>query len=308
LPNANPLPPQANPELLPAESAVGIPISENIGSLSIGDIGSPAIITANAVPSDSPPFPLNHARILYANLLIGSTVAASVGSDESDTLIPNTADRWTFTASGGDDTITFTLSANDDFDTICIGSHNLGDLGATVTAQYDDDETGTFTDFTAAKNPLNNTSIMFHIGTAVDARRIRIKISGASGAGYIGSIYAGIALQMQRPFFSGHSPINLSAVTDYYSSRTESGNFIGREIRSREFQTSVDWSNLDDLWYRTYFQPFVISAKTLPFYFAWNLLEHPDDVGYCMTNDDIKPSYIGIRDLLAVGFDLVGLA
>ena len=189
----------------------------------------------------------------------------------------------------------------------CIGSHNLGTNSYSVGVQYDTTTSGSFVAFKSGQSPSKDTAIMFHRLSTVSVRRLKVLCSG-SGSSFIGSIYAGVAMQMQRPFFAGHTPINLSAVTDYYSSRTESGNFIGREIRSREFSTSASWNNIGDTWYRAYFQPFVESAKILPFYFAWNLDQHPTDVGYCMTSADISPSYSGTRDLFSVSFDLVGLA
>jgi len=294
------------PVSVPASAAVDIAIPVDITESAAIDLAVPVAISANALDPELPPFALNHARILYDNLLLISSVITSSGLNGGFTLIPNTAQRWTFTATASQ-SIKFTLPDNLDIDTVCIGAHNLGDLGATVTAFYDTDLTDPFTQLAPLKVVTNNNSIMFHIDTAVSARRIQINITDASGPAYIGSIYAGIALQMQRPFYSGHSPITLSASTTYFSSRSESGAFIGREIRKREYQTSAAWKNITDTWYRAYFQPFVLSAKTLPFYFAWNLLEHSSDVAYCITNADISPSYQGNRDLMQVGFDMIGV-
>ena len=86
---------------------------------------------------------------------------------------------------------------------------------------------------------------------------------------------------------------------------TEGGNFVGEQIRRMGFNTSVSFSNLENDWYRFYFQPFVIHARTLPYYFAWNLSQYPLDVGYCKTSADISPAY-GTRDTFDVGFDMVG--
>jgi len=85
---------------------------------------------------------------------------------------------------------------------------------------------------------------------------------------------------------------------------TEGGNIIGTNIRRIGYSSSASWSNLENDWYRTYFQPFVISARTLPFYFAWNLSQYALDVGYCSTDEDITPSYSGTLDYFNVGFDM----
>ena len=114
--------------------------------------------------------------------------------------------------------------------------------------------------------------------------------------------------EMMRPFYGGHSPAVLSKRTDFYSSDSESGNFIGVQVRRRALESNADWKNLADTWYRAYFVPFLNTAETLPFYFAWNLLEHPTDVAYCKNVTDISPTYQGSRDLMSVGIPLIGIA
>ena len=266
------------------------------------DVSVPNVISATAVDPESPPFALNHARILYDSLLGQSSVAVTGGTNGNYTLIPNTAQRYTFTNT---QTITYTLPSNVSIDTFCVGSHNLS--GQSLAVNYSSATTGGFTSFAPSQSPTTNNATMFHIATAVSVRRIQLVITG-TGSFYIGSIYAGVALQMMRPFYGGHSPAVLSKRTDFYSSDTESGNFIGVQVRRRALESNADWKNLPDTWYRAYFVPFLNTAETLPFYFAWNLLEHPTDVAYCKNVTDISPTYQGNRDLMSVGIPLVGIA
>ena len=262
---------------------------------------TPVIVNSVALPASNPPYALNHARILYDSLLIGSSVATSAGANGNLVLVPNTADRWAFTAGGS---ITFTLPTAVNMDSVAIGAHNLGSTNHVVSVEYSSSDAGAFSTFKVSQTPADDTAMMFHNTSSVSVRRLKITCTG-SGSAFIGSIYAGIALQMQRPFFAGHAPINLSAKTVRYSSMTEGGNFVGEQIRRLGFSTSASFSNLENDWYRFYFQPFVIHARTLPFYFAWNLNQYSTDVGYCKTSEDISPSY-GTRDLFNVSFDMVG--
>jgi hypothetical protein len=100
----------------------------------------------------------------------------------------------------------------------------------------------------------------------------------------------------------------LARQADYYSSMSESGNFIGVEVRRRALESEASWNNLNDEWYRAYFVPFLDSAEVLPFIFAWNLLQYPTDVAYCKNVTNIAPSYIGKKDLMSVSIPLVGIA
>lgn len=262
----------------------------------VGDYTPP---TASA---DTPPFALNHARILYDNLLLDSSISVTAGNNPSYVLIPNTAQRYTFT---GTQTITVTLPIATLVDTLCFGAHNLSD--SIVTVSSSPDLVSGYSVFSAARTIENNNAIMIHREGNALVRRLQIVIT-CTGDKHIGSIYAGIALQMMRPFYSGHSPSVLSRRTDFYSSNTESGNYIGVQVRRRALESSADWKNLTDAWYRTYFDPFLVVAETLPFYFAWNLLEHPNDVSYCKNITDISPSYQGQLTLMSVSIPLIGIA
>ena len=280
---------------------VAVVVSSNVASSSV------PLPIPNPIPSELPPFALNHARILYDSKLVGSGVTVSSGLNGAFTLIPNTAQRWTFTGTGSD-LIVFLMPSNNNTDTVCINAHNLASVGSTVEIFYSVDESGDFISFAPAQTPVKNNSMMFHIGVPVNARRIQVNITNANGSAFVGSINAGIALQMQRPFFVGHTPAVLARQADYYSSMSESGNFIGVEVRRRALESQASWANLSDTWYRAYFVPFLDSAEVLPFVFAWNLLEHPTDVAYCKNITNVAPSYSGTRDLMTVDIPLVGIA
>ena len=279
--------------------AINSPV--NIAEIPATSLSAPSTITANALDPEVPPFSLKHARILYLNKLIGSSVVTSAGTNGSLVLIPNTADRWVITAGGS---ITFTLSSAVNMDSVAIGAHNLGSTNHIVSVEYSGSTSGAFSTFKVSQTPTEDTAMMFHNSASVSVRRLKITCTG-SGSAFVGSIYAGIALQMQRPFFAGHSPLPLSAKTVRYSSVTEGGNFVGEQIRRLGFRSSAPFKNLSNDWYRLYFQPFVVHARTLPYFFAWNLEQYPTDVGYCKTSEDITPSY-GSLDMFNVSFDMVG--
>jgi hypothetical protein len=259
-----------------------------------GALSAPNILTPIAY-SDTPPYPLNHARILYDNLLLTSTVTSTGGTGDSLTLSPNTFERWTLTAAAN---VKYEFSTNVDVDTVCIGAQDF--IGETISVYYSATTGGSLV-LIGSHLVTDTHAVMFHLTSSVSVADLEIR---STGAGYAGVIYAGEALQMQRPFFSGHTPLPLGAVTDYFSSRTDTGEFIGRQIRRRGYESDASWKHLTDSWYRTYFQPFVESAKINPFFIAWNLLEQDADVGYCWTDADIAPSYMGILDFFEVSMNL----
>ena len=287
------------------QAALTLAAPVDITEIAPASLAIPTAITANALDPESPPFALNHARILYNSVLAGSATFTNNGVNPSYPLIPNTAQRWTTAVNSF---IKFTMPVNNNVDTVCIGAHNLPSGGYSVQVLYRNTDGGTLTSFAASMTPTDNNAIMFHRSSAVSAKVIEVYITSGSGSAFIGSIYAGIAMQMQRPFFGGHTPTVLARQADYYGSMSESGNFIGVEVRRRSIESGADWKNLTDTWYRQYFVPFLTSAEILPFYFAWNLLQYPHDVAYCKNITNIAPSYSGQRDLMTVSIPLVGIA
>jgi hypothetical protein len=266
--------------------------------------GLPVTLTPSAGVPLLPPFPLNHARVLYNNLLEGSTVTSSTGENPEYTLVPNTANKWNFETTGW---VKFVLDESKQIDTICIGAQSMSNNGYSVQPFYRTSEGGTLVAFSAARVVTTSNAVMFHLLEPINAAVIEIYTTEGFGAGDIGFISAGIALQMQRPFFNGHVPITDGDVTQYYSNRTESGEIIGQQIRRQGYETSASWQNIDDTWYRTYFAPFKQAAKLRPFFFAWNLLEYPDDVGLCRISEDVSaPMQNGTRTKRSISMNLLG--
>ena len=258
----------------------------------------PAPIPTPIPDITSPPFALNHARILYNNKLVNSAVSSTNGSNNIATLKGNTFERWTFT---GNAQITYSLDTVQSIDTIAIGSHNL--TGAVISVYYDTNDSGMLRHLRTVTASEKTT--MFHFDETYQAKRISVKIT-TDDTGYVAYISAGIALQMQRPFFGGHTPITDSDQSGIEFNRTQSGAIISNTLVNKGYQTSVAINNLNDDWFNQYIPAFRESAKTRPFFFAWNLLEYPTDVGLCMMDGDITDQYSGTLNLHSINFKLLG--
>lgn len=279
----------SNPSIIAAESVAPVDNASVLDAESESVISAPTPFTAKAGTLVAPPFPLNHARILFDNKLVVNEgySATNGGSSAINALKPNTWERWEFT---GASTLTVQFTFNRQIDTICIGGHNLGSKLRSISVEYSTTTSGEdFVEFAPSKNPTTDAAIMFHNVSAPFMRRVRVIVAGG-GDVYVAYISGGLALQMQRPFFNGHQPYTDSDVTEYYSNRTESGEIIGRQIRRKGYETSYEWQNIDDAWYRENIPIFKERAKTGPMFIAWNLLEYPNDVAFGETTGDISTS------------------
>jgi len=252
-----------------------------------------SVIVAGNAKSGQFETPPNHARIGYDNALFNASWSAT--SQEPDfppEALANamTVRRWK-ASTDSNESVTATFPQQI-VNYIGIAAHNL--RGANVSVEVNGQALATFT-------PTGSQAIMV-LFEARTATSIKLTVDGVTPE--IGVLYAGEVLVMERPFFSGHSPVRLSRTTVTRPRKSESGEYLSMTRRRRGFETSASWQHLPDAWYRENFDPFVEHATTLPFFFAWNPDEHPDDVVYAWTSDEIRPSYMGIRDLMEVSMSM----
>lgn len=299
-PIANPKQVVGSPNDLNAVSAGVISSPNDLGSVAKSNLDAPNLITPNAY-SDLPPFPETHGRILYNNLMVNAQVTITDGVNGDLTLTPNTFEGWVVDSiSGGDAFLEFLLPSNIDIDTLAIGAHNLADDSISYKWQYSSTDGGAYTDIITDTLALTNNPKLT-VFTSLNVRKVRLAITG-SGGFKIGVLSGGESLQLQRPKYGGVNPAPLNAVTDYFNNRSEAGEWIGRTIRRRGFESSIDLVRITPTWYRDYFQPFVESAKVAPFFYSWRPEDYPDDVVYCWTDTDIRPSNSGKREFMNVNF------
>ena len=270
---------------------VALLASEAINEIVTGDL-----LTANALPATSD-FPLNYARIGYDNALInGSATAISDNAGSANMLTPSTYDKWRPTSDG----LATLVGALQQCDYVGIAAHNLGSDGVTLSVEVSNSGAGAVVVYNQL---VTNDKSLFIRFAAGNYNQVSISISGST-ATEIGVVFLGLELEMMRPIFSGHKPSTLSATDVMTPQVSDGGQFLGKQIVRRGYATSADFQHLTDEWYRSKFQPFVEVAKTRPYFWAWNLLESPNDIVYGWTNENISPAYMGIRNWLEVSFSI----
>ncbi len=213
---------------------------------------------------------------------------------------PLTAERWKPTALPA--TVTIDNGSAVDVDYIGLASHTFARDRCVITAQYSFDGSEWF-DISEA-SPGDGKPIMFIFST-ITARYWRLNITGESVPS-LGVLYIGQLLVSQRGIYGGHTPITMGRKTRTIRNKTEGGQFAGISIIREGVGTNIDLKHLDAIWYRDNFEPFVVSARARPFFFAWRNQEFPQEVGYVWTTDDIVPSNMGIKNLMQVSFNVEG--
>lgn len=248
--------------------------------------------------------PLTHARIAHAgNWHDGGTITASTTdsdyfSDGPDTT--TTYEKWkptTLSATWEND-----LGSAKECNYCVIGAHTLGTNGNTLQIQYWNGSG--WTGVIPATAITDDMPIMAIFG-AQTRQRWRIQVSNGT-APTIGVIKFGKALQMERPLYGGHSPIDLARQTVLRSNRSSTGEILGWTKQKVTHNSTFDWSNLTASWVRTNWRPFQLAVETSPIFIAWRPITF-SEVAFGTVNQIPVPSNMGVRDLMQVSMQMTAM-
>lgn len=253
--------------------------------------------------------PLRNARILWDAL--AGTVTAD-GSDGALALNDFAFQRWQVAATGN--TWVMLTAATALVDTVFVDAHSLP-VGATVVVATNSAATGgtfvTRATLTVAEKGECLAAMFSTVttGAAYSVRRVRLTVNFAGdGPHYIGIIRAGVALQMARSFFGGHTPLRFDEELVMQSSETEQGQPLGRTVQRNAYQASPTWRHLEAQWVRDNWEPFRRVAMTRGFGLIENAQRMPESVGWCWAMRMPVPVNMGIRDYMEVSLQARALA
>lgn len=247
--------------------------------------------------------PLTHARIAHSlNWLSGGTAVASSTATDYFADAPMstlTYEKWK------PNSVTATWEYNHGSTSQCnycvIGAHTMGTNGNSVQVQYWNGST--WSNLTAVTAVTDDMPIMAIFG-AQTRQRWRISITGGA-APEIGVIKFGLALQMERPIYGGHAPIDLARTTILRSNYSETGEFLGRTKQRSYLQSEFSWNHLTAAWVRTNWKTLQKAVETEPFFIAWRPGSF-SEVVFGQTDQVPIPENMGIRDLMSVQLSVRG--
>lgn len=256
----------------------------------------------------------NNPRIGYHNII----TSTNISSDEADASYPlfNLTNPATYLRwrgeSDGEQSIVINLGSSETVNYFGLAAHNLGSIGATIVLQKSEfvgsPATETWTDISTERMLANDNAFVEEFEN-VTANKYRLLITPQNGSDppEIGILYVGRILRMQRRIYVGHQPITLSRRTIVSSGRSESGQFLGRVRRSQYLETTANFRHLTPTWVRNYFEPFMQSAETVPFFWAGRPGDYPDEVAFCWLTEDPKPTNQLANGFMSVDISIQGV-
>jgi len=249
-------------------------------------------------------YPLTHARIAHSgNWLSGGTVAASStdpayfadAPDESPTY-----EKWKPASIPA--TWEYSHGSAAEVDYCCIAAHTLGSDGATFTVQYHNGST--WVSVTPSSTVTDDQSV-FAIFEPVTAQRWRVNITASTSIPNIGVIRFGKAMQMPRPLYQGHNPLDLSRDTTTRTNGSVGGEWLGRSVERTAFSTTYQWSNIQAQWVRDNWSDFQRQTEVEAFFIAWRPTSF-GEVGYCYIEGHEPPANTGPKALMSVSLNVQG--
>ena len=245
--------------------------------------------------------PLTHARIAHdRNWLNGGTVTASSTASEYFANGPTnglTYEKWKPSSLAATWEYDHGIAAECDY--CVIGAHTMGTNGNTIQVQYWNGSA--WVDLIPSTVVATDEPIMA-IFAPQTRQRWRIRITNGT-APTIGVIKFGKALQMQRPLYGGHAPIPFARQTILRSTKSETGEFLGRSKQRTYLQTQYAWQHLTAAWMRANWGDFQRAIEESPFFIAWRPATF-GDVALCQSDEMPIPENMGIRDLMSVSLNV----
>lgn len=246
----------------------------------------------------------NNPRIGWRNIVPVCTLTAT--GSAAGFPVTNLANTATYLPWRGEDaageTITITPAATTATNYIAIARHNLS--GTQYTFQSSPD--GTTWTTLAQATPADDTPII-HAFTEIDRPYYRLVLAAGPVAPSIAVLYVGQLLTIERRIHVGHKPAQLARVREVSSGVSESGQFLGRVLRSATFETSVELQNLTSAHFYDDIDPFLEAMAVTPFFWARRPDARPDEVIFGWAQGDPQVMNQRNNGMMQVSWKMQGI-
>lgn len=195
-------------------------------------------------------------------------------------------------------------------DYVGIVGHNFGSAQIPVSIGYFEPDEVTWVELVQEQIFANDDPVMFQF-TPQPSTTLWVRMAEGDAAPQASVLYAGTLLILPRgvdinadfvaPPFGRKSTIRLG--------RSESGQYLGRNVVRQELEWTADFAHFDPVWYRAYFDPFVRAAQEdVPFFYAWAPDDYPYEVAFAWFRDDPIPQTNPVTGRKRVKLSCGGLA
>lgn len=230
-------------------------------------------------------------KLAYHNLLEDSAGTVTVSTEAAGFLKENAYNwksfNWWKPTATGDSWLAVTFATAQTADYFAVAAHDVSTQGGSVKLQYSTNGS-TWSDATTAAAGTSDR-VIFKTFDAISARWWRVLVNAPTTVISIGIVSFGDRLDLVRGFPSGFIPPALGRVNSYNTSVSNDGQFLGRSIERKTYQTSFNLPNLEPGWVRNYWEAFADHAEIKPFFFSWDTSSHADEVVFAWLSGGYSP-------------------
>jgi hypothetical protein len=249
----------------------------------------------------------NNPRIGWHNVVTEANIFAD--TEDADFPAINMANPATYLKWVGEETtseqsVGVVLSPAQTVNYFAIARHNLGTIGSEYVFEYLSGST--WIELTTPRVPADDYVIMQEFPDTF-ASQFRLRMTSNGDAPEIAVLHVGQILRLQRRIYVGHTPLVFGRETTVSTGVSEEGEFLGRVVRRRLYQSTVSMQNLTASWYRTYLDPFFHAATAVPFFWAWRPSGYPNEVGYAWIKGDADMSNQRANGMVQIKFQMQGI-
>lgn len=125
---------------------------------------------------------------------------------------------------------------------------------------------------------------------------------------YFAELFIGTYLELPMGMEISFSPPQMAFDDEILNSVGATGGLLGRSIRRRGARLKLRADLVDPDWVRLYWYPFLLHAREKPFFFGWDMVNFPYEVGYFWSDGPIPPPVYSTTNLMAIELNAVGVA
>lgn len=272
------------------------------------------VIASALVLSEDTGVNLTHPLIGYHNLVTAGGIAATTEDADfpaSNLANPATHLKWKASPSSppADEYITITTGSLEEIDYVAVARHNWGSNQNPVSIGYwDASSPPVWVELVQEQILPDDGPALFRFEPQVLAT-VLIRLQPGIGTPEAAVVYCGKLLVMERSFPAPgqHAPLDFGRENSVVNGMSESGNFLGRVVVGAHNESAAEFQHLTPDWYRTYFEPFMLAAKAIPFFLAWNPEEYEAEVGFAWLTASPKPAQDTVTRRMNISLPMRGV-
>ena len=203
--------------------------------------------------------------------------------------------------------LTVTMATTQIVDYVGIARHNFQTAGIAVSVETQEGSGSAWVEVIPPFIPSDNAALILRFA-AQSAYAVRVKLAAGSVVAQASVLYVGKLLSSTQRVYVGHSPITLNRRTEVVSGLSENGNYLGRIVTGSNLTTALSLTHFKPDWYRSYFDPFVNAAQTVPFFFAWRPLQYPNETSFAWLTNAPQPSNMLPNGMMQITLEMSGVS